>query len=166
MFGFGRNKQRENDIERELRAHLDLEAEEQREAGLAPTESRYLAQLALGNSTLIAESVREVWGWNWLEGLLQDVRYAVRSLRGSPVFALIAISSLGLGIGANTAIFSFVNALLLKQIPVPEPNRLVQIAGYENGQEVNTAFSLPLIQALDREKGVFDGVAGRFPVRV
>ncbi len=166
MFGFWRKKQLENDIERELRAHLELESEELQEAGLGPQEARYRAQRALGNSTLIQESVREVWTWNWLETLWQDLRYAFRSLRASPVFALIAISSLGLGIGANTAIFSFVNALLLKQLPVPEPTRLVQIAEYENGGQTNSVFSLPFIQALNKENNVFDGIAARYPVRV
>jgi predicted permease len=163
---FSRKKPREDDIERELRAHLDLETEEQREAGLSPQNARYSAQRALGNSTLIQESVREVWNWNWLESLAQDFRYSFRSLRGSPVFALVAISSLGLAIGANTAIFSFVNALLLKHLPVPEPSQLVQIAEYEGGDEIGSAFSFPFIQSLDKDNSVLDGVAGRFPVRV
>ena len=166
MFDFWQKKRREDDIERELRAHLELESEEQQEAGVSPQEAHYRAQRSLGNSTLIKESVREVWTWNWLETIWQDLRYAIRSLRSSPVFALIAISSLGLGIGANTAIFSFVNALLLKTLPVPEPTRLVQISEYENGAEINSVFSLPFMQALSKDNVVFDGVAARYPVHV
>jgi predicted permease len=166
MFGFWGKKRREDDIERELRAHLELESEEQLEAGLSPQDALCHARQTLGNSTRIKESVREVWTWNWLETLLQDLRYAFRSLRASPVFALVAISSLGLGIGANTAIFSFVNSLLLKRLPVPEPTRLVRIAGYANGMETNSAFSLPFIQALNKDNDIFDGVGGRYPVRV
>jgi predicted permease len=159
-------RKRESDLERELRAHLELEAEEQQAAGVTAEEARYRARRVLGNETRIRESVREVWKWHWVEGWMQDLRYALRSLRASPVFAAIAISSLAFGIGANTAIFSFVNALLLKQLPVPDAGRLVQVAEYENGTVTNTVFSYPFVQALDKDGRVFDGVAARFPVRV
>jgi hypothetical protein len=101
-----------------------------------------------------------------LKRLGKDLRYAFRSLRASPVFALIAISSLSLGIGANTAIFSFVNTLLLKHLPVPEPSRLVQVAAFENGRQVSTNFSFPFIAELDKRSKVFEDILGRFPVRV
>jgi predicted permease len=162
MFG----RKRESDLERELRAHLELEADEQQGAGVSLEEAGYRARRVLGNGTRIRESVREVWGWTWLETLGQDLRYAMRSLRASPVFAVIAISSLAFGIGANTAIFSFVNALLLKQLPVPEPGRLVQVAEYGVGEFVNEAYSYPFIQTLNRDGRVFEAVAARYPVRV
>jgi len=163
---FWRRKARENELERELRAHLELEAEEQRESGVPAEEAAYAAQRAFGNTGLVKESVREVWGWLLLESLGQDLRYAFRSLRGSPVFAFIAIWSLGLGIGANTAIFSFVNAILLKRLPVPNPEQLVQLEAYENGKRVNNNFSFPFLAALNKRSTAFDGVAGRFAVRV
>ncbi len=160
-------KSRERELERELRSHLDLEAEEQQqEAGLSPDEARYAARRAFGNPSLIKEKTREMWGWNLLETLGQDLRYAFRGLRKSPAFTLVAVSSLGLGIGANTAIFSFVNALLLKHLPVPEPTRLVQLAEYEGNKEINSVFSFPFIAELDKRNDVFDGILGRFPVRV
>ena len=163
---FWRRKAREHELERELCAHLDLEAEEQREMGLSAEDSRYAARRAFGNPSLIKEKTREVWARTLFETLGQDLRYAFRSLRSNPVFALVAISSLGLGIGANTAIFSFVNALLLKHLPVPEASRLVEIAEYENGSVINSAFSLPFITELNKRGQAFDGVLGRFPVRV
>jgi len=150
-------KSREQDLDRELRAHLELEAEEQQDI--------YQARRALGNPELIKEQVRDAWGGTAFEALGQDLRYAWRSLRGSPLFALIAIASLGLGIGANTAIFSFVDALLLKRLPVPEPTRLVQVNEYEHGNLANTAYSLPFIDYLDKHS-LFDGALGRYPVRV
>ncbi len=101
-----------------------------------------------------------------LESLVQDVRFATRSLRKTPGFTLIAISSLALGIGANTAIFSFVNAILLKHLPVPDPARLVQLGEFSHNKELNTSFSYPFIDELNKSRNVFDGVAGRFPVRV
>jgi predicted permease len=163
---FWRRKAREQELEREMRAHLEREAEEQQEAGLSVEDAHYAARRAFGNRSLIKEDVRTAWGWVFLETLAKDLRYTVRSLRGSPVFALIAISSLGLGIGANTAIFSFVNALLLKHLPVPEPAQLVQLAEYENGKVANSAFSFPMIAELEKRNQAFDGMAGSYSVRV
>jgi hypothetical protein len=161
---FWRRKAREQELEREMRAHLEREAEEQQEAGLSVEDAHYAARRAFGNRSLIKEDVRTAWGWVFLETLAKDLRYTVRSLRGSPVFALIAISSLGLGIGANTAIFSFVNALLLKHLPVPEPAQLVQLAEYENGKVANSAFSFPMIAELEKRNQAFDGMAGSYSV--
>ena len=101
-----------------------------------------------------------------LETLLSDLRLAARGLLRSAGFALVAVSSLALGLGANIAIFSFVNAILLKHLPVPEPQRLVQLREFAGAEETNSAFSYPLIHELDTRNGVLDGLFGRFPVRV
>lgn len=108
----------------------------------------------------------ETWGGTVFETLAQDLRYAVRSLRANPAFGVVAVGSLGLGIGANTAIFSFVNALLLKHLPVPEPTRLVEVAEYEGAKQINSVFSLPFIAELNKRMSAFDCILGRFPVRV
>ena len=104
-----RRQRRQDELERELRAHLDLEAEEQQNAGMPPGEARHAARRALGNVTRIKEEVREVWGWTTLETFIRDLRFAVRLLAKSPGFSAVAILTIGLGIGANTAIFTLVN---------------------------------------------------------
>jgi len=82
----------------------------------------------LGNLTLAAEQRREAWGWTWLERLQQDVRYALQTMRKSPAFCVLALLSLALGIGANTVIYSFMDSILLRNLPVASPESLVLLA--------------------------------------
>jgi predicted permease len=116
---------RDADLERELRSDLELEEEEQREGGLSPDAAKYAARRAFGNTTLIREQTRETWGSTSFERLLQDLFYALRQLRRSPGFASICLVTLALGIGANTAMFSVMQGVILAPIPFPQSNRLV-----------------------------------------
>jgi predicted permease len=122
-------KSRQQDLEREVRSHLDLEAEEQRAAGLRSGDARYAAQRAFGNTALVQENTREMWGWGSLERLRADLSYALRTIRRSPGLTVVGVLSLALGIGANTAIFSLFDAVLVKSLPVREPDRLVYLRG-------------------------------------
>jgi len=120
-------RDREQDLERELRSDLELEANERREQGLSPEEARHAAQRALGNTTYLAEETREMWGWSSVERFAQDVRLSLRALRRSPGFVLFAVLALALGLGANAAIFSVVDAVLLRPLPFRQADRLVEV---------------------------------------
>src|ERR1700737_4504615 len=123
----GRRSAREKDFERELRTDLELEAEEQQDTGVSAQEAQYAAHRAFGNTSLVTEDVREAWGWTWLERLIQDTRFGLRQLRKNPGFTAVAVLTLALGIGANTAIFTLVHAVMMKSLPVPKPDQLYSL---------------------------------------
>jgi predicted permease len=124
-------KKQEEDLERELRSHIELEAEER--------QDYYAARRAFGNVTSVKEEVREMWGFAMVEQIARDVRYALRGLRKSPGFAAAAAATLALGIGANTAMFSVVDAILLNPLPFPDPGRLIRISGDVVRQQASLA---------------------------
>ena len=122
-----RAKRAEKDIERELSLHLELETRQNLERGMSPADAARAARATLGNAGLIREDVRDLWRWRWLDQLRQDLRCGARTLARGPGFAAMSVATLALTIGATTAIFSALHGILLRPLPVEEPDRLVRI---------------------------------------
>ena len=122
-------RRREESLENEIRDYLDRETQCNMEAGMSPEEARYAAQRKLGTTSLVKENTRAAWGWTSLERFWQDLRYGFRMLIKNPGFTLVAVISLAIGIGANSAMFSLADGLILRPLPVPHPNEIVT-AGY------------------------------------
>ena len=122
-----RRKRHEQEIHDELAFHLDAEMEDAKERGLTDEQARAAARRDLGNVALVEEDTRAAWGWMGVERTVQDLGYAIRIIRRRPAFTIAAILTLTLGIGANVAIFSLLDALLLAQLPVARPGELVQL---------------------------------------
>ncbi|HXJ91377.1 MAG TPA: ABC transporter permease [Terriglobia bacterium] len=154
----------QRDLDEEMRHHLELGARTHAEAGESPEESRFAAQRELGNALRLREESRDMWGWTLLETLLQDLRYGLRQLGRAPGLTAVVVLSLALGIGANTAIFSVINAAMLRMLPVQNPERLVQI-GFQgrhsdNGESfAGQSFSYPLYKELREQNQVFTGIS-------
>jgi putative ABC transport system permease protein len=122
-----------DDFKKEIRTHLDIEAEEQQSAGVPEREARYRAQRAFGNATTVSEDVRRVSHWRGLEEFRQDIRFGARMLWKNPGFTIVAVLTLALGIGANTAIFSVIEGVMLRGLPFHAPEQLVRIYSTKNG---------------------------------
>jgi hypothetical protein len=115
------------DLAEEMRLHMELRQQEQREAGMTAEDAHAAARRQFGNATYLREESRLAWGWAWFEHMAQDVRYGARMLRKAPGVSLIAILTIALGVGATTAIFSVVDATLLHPLPYPHAEQLVSI---------------------------------------
>jgi predicted permease len=153
LWNWGR---KESELDEEVRFHLSEEMEERAAAGLTPDQARAAAAKDFGNASLVREAMRQVWGWGSGERLIQDVRYGLRTMRRNPGFSLAAILSLSLGIGANTAVFSLMDAVMLRMLPVHNPERLVIFAHRGDG-EPSTGSNYPLYETLRTQSNSFQG---------
>jgi predicted permease len=175
---WARRRRREDDLREELLFHLAEETDERRAHGLTHDEAGQAARRDLGNVTLVQEDARTLWTWVVLEQLAQDLRYALRMMIKSPAFTALAVLSLALGIGANTAIYSFMDAILLRTLPVPDPQSLVMLSWHTPRREMHGSnrhdesytepgggyvggiFSYPAFELLRRQDSVFASVFG------
>jgi predicted permease len=150
-------------LEAELQFHLENQITENISMGMTPEDARHAAMRQFGNATVFREQVREMWSLAWLENLSQDTHYALRRLWQSPGFMLVTVLTLTLGIGANTAIFTLMNALLLQSLPVADPGRLTRIAmssDLPNADRYGGPLNFTMIQSIERNAHSFSGIFG------
>src|ERR1700723_92945 len=149
----------DRDLDNEVRSYSDLLAQAKMREGISPQEARRTAILELGGIEQVKEQVREARAGAWLDSLLQDLRYATRMLRKNPAFTAIAVLTLALGIGANTAMFTLADSILLRPLPYRSPHQLVWITE-ESSNGDSTGVSWPNFQDWKRLNTVFSGMAG------
>ncbi len=162
----GADQRRELDLALELDAHIEMLTDDNIRAGIPPEEARRLASIAMGGMEQIKDDCRDRWSFPWLASLRRDLSYAVRVLAKSPTFTATAVLTLALGIGANTAIFSLMNAILLRNLPVRQPQQLVFFGDAKATGSTGfwpdgdtQLFSYPFFRQFRQENQVFSDVA-------
>jgi predicted permease len=170
-WAFWGRKRRNEELDEELKGHLTLGTREEMEAGRSLKQAESAARRQFGNEALISETARDMWGFRWLTDLAQDLRYGLRGLRKSPGFTAVAILTLALGIGANTAVFTLVDAVMLKSLPVPQPDQLYRLGDWDNCCQMTgtqnygsfVLYSYPLYKYLRQHTDEFSGLTAFSP---
>jgi predicted permease len=153
-----RRAQVEQELDEELRYHLERQIEEHIAKGMTPEEARHATLRAMGGVEQRKEECRDMRRVRLIEDLIQDLRYGLRTLRKSPGFTAVAVLSLALGIGANTAIFSVADPLLIKSLPVKDPEQLVLLNTVDQRGALRERFSYPMFEQLRARTQVFSGI--------
>jgi macrolide transport system ATP-binding/permease protein len=178
----GRRAAREQELNREIEWHLNEIREEREADGLSPRQAVHAARREFGNVGMVQEDARAAWGWTLLEQFAQDLRYALRTMGANRLFTALAVASLALGIGANAAIYSFMDALLLRSLPVADPTGLVVLnwhakspgkdfvmheghgSGWGDAQSGETSgmFPYPAFEIFHKNDAIFSSLFGYF----
>lgn len=157
LLGMFQKGKRDHELDEEIKSHLEMQVDENIRRGMSLEEARYAAQRSFGGVDQIKELYRDRRGVPIIETTLQDVRFAIRVLSRSPVYTTVVVLTLAIGIGANTAIFSLVDAVLIRLLPVNHPEQLVAIDTFnQRGERIN--FSYPLFEQLRDRTNTFRGV--------
>ncbi len=182
-----RRRNKEEQLAAELQFHLEQEADERQADGMGAEDARWAARRELGNFSAVREDTRAMWSWTPLEQLAQDLRYGTRTMLHNPAFTLLAAISLALGIGANTAIYSFMEVLLMRSLPVSDPAALVVLKWHLSGKKsidnsvlhymsgqvyddprtgpTSPVFPYPAFESLRKSSGVFSILFAYHPAR-
>ena len=148
----------DREIAEELEFHQTLMREKLMKQGLPQSDAAYEVRRNFGNPARWQERLREVWQFRWWENFRRDVIYSARLLRKSPGFTAIALLTLTLGVGANTAVFSLIDTLLLRSLPVPHPEQLAVLRQEEGREQPNYSFCTPFFRSLEARHDVFSDV--------
>jgi hypothetical protein len=156
--------QTDQELDDELRDHLDLKTEQYVAQGMTQEEAHRRARLELGGIEQTKEKCRDARRVNWIQDFVQDLQFGLRVLRKSPGFAVVAVLTLGLGIGANTAIFSLVDAVLIRMLPVQRPEQLFRLIDVSKEGRTIDAFSYPTFELIQENNQTLSGVIAFHPL--
>src|ERR1700722_8809500 len=159
-----KREKRNEELSRELRDHLELDAEEKIDRGLRADDARYAAQRDFGNTTLVKEVTREMWAWSSVERFFQDLRFGLRMIRRNPGFAAVAILTLTLGIGANSAMFSIINGVLIRPLPYADADRLLYVRAEDRARGITDLnISFPRLTFIQEQARTLECIGAFLP---
>lgn len=163
LSGFFKQSRLERELNEELQHHIELKTQENIEAGMSPEEARYAALRAFGGVKQKKEQCRDADRLRWVEDLIRDLRYALRQLRRSPGFTAVAVLTLALGIGANSAVFSAIDAILLRPLAFPDGNQLMMLQQYNTRNKAQGRFVAPArLEDWNRMNSTFQAISGYY----